>query len=156
MTRIEYLSDRCIKGLASEEELLELQQMIADPQYSEKAAELLRKGFLQVPEPQDMSAESSRQIRTAILDAHRELKPNAGFVSFIRRSRWMAAASVLLLVTLAVFFIFSPDSGLSNQNNLTNTLIHDVKPGRDGAILTLADGSQLVLDSLGNGIISTG
>jgi ferric-dicitrate binding protein FerR (iron transport regulator) len=31
----------------------------------------------------------------------------------------------------------------------------DIPPGRDGAILTLADGRQVVLDSLGNGVIAT-
>src|SRR5690349_20667443 len=31
----------------------------------------------------------------------------------------------------------------------------DIPPGRDGAILTLSDGRQVVLDSLGNGVVAT-
>jgi transmembrane sensor len=68
-------------------------------------------------------------------------------ISIFRRS-WVAA-SVILLLGVGTYLW---------QANKTNTLppasITDISPGGDGAILTLANGKQVVLDSLANGLIA--
>lgn len=68
----------------------------------------------------------------------------------------LAAAAILLLVFGSFVFIY-----YKKQNNvlITNTITkslphHDVAPGGDKAVLTLADGSTIVLDSAGNGILA--
>jgi ferric-dicitrate binding protein FerR (iron transport regulator) len=38
---------------------------------------------------------------------------------------------------------------------VANAHLYDVAPGKNGAVLTLADGSTVVLDSLGNGVVAT-
>lgn len=70
-----------------------------------------------------------------------------------RRRAWWAAAAILLLVGLG--------AGLFFYNNKTvkptvaaKPAIYDAKPGKDGAVLTLANGQQIVLDSLGNGLVA--
>lgn len=68
--------------------------------------------------------------------------------------RWWVAASVILLLAGSVYFWLSPPSRPSQQSQ-TAQLQPDVQPGKDGAILTLADGTQIVLDSLGDGVIAT-
>lgn len=73
----------------------------------------------------------------------------------IKSNRWYyaAAAAVLLLIATAGY--------LMQQHRATTptpalaAITTDVKPGKNGAVLTLGDGSQVVLDSLNNGIIST-
>lgn len=68
--------------------------------------------------------------------------------------KWLAAASVILLLGIGVLYwkfhlpgsIPITGSGKSMQN--------DAQPGRPGAILTLADGQKLTLDSLGNGTVA--
>lgn len=74
-------------------------------------------------------------------------------IHFLRR--YWAAASLLLLLGLGAYFWFHnrnqrPALISDNKNSPQN-----IMPGGDGAILTLADGRQVVLDSLGNGLIST-
>src|SRR5690606_33548008 len=70
-----------------------------------------------------------------------------------RRIGYMAAAAVLLLLASGAYFWFSSQSR-SFQKSLASQTRQDILPGRDGAILTLADGSRVVLDSLGNGVVA--
>ncbi|HVI49187.1 MAG TPA: FecR domain-containing protein [Chitinophaga sp.] len=66
---------------------------------------------------------------------------------------WMAAAAILLLGSTAVYF-FMQRSGKPVLPAVM-PVAADVQPARNGAVLTLANGSQLVLDSLGNGVVTT-
>lgn len=69
--------------------------------------------------------------------------------SLVRRS-WWAAAVVCLLAGYAVYHM------LSKQKESPASIVQtpDIPAGREGAILTLADGSTVLLDSAGNGIIA--
>ncbi|WP_142682861.1 FecR family protein [Chitinophaga polysaccharea] len=66
--------------------------------------------------------------------------------------RYAAAAAITLFIGTAGYFAWK---GQSRKMPVTIVSANDVKPGRNGAVLTLADGSQVVLDSLGNGIVTT-
>ncbi len=65
------------------------------------------------------------------------------------RWRWIAAAVVILITITAAYFW---QSGKKKQNlQIAHaTIIKDALPGKTGAVLTLADGSHVVLDSAGN------
>lgn len=63
---------------------------------------------------------------------------------------WAAAAVLLLFATGAYFWINSNRPG---KQAIVQQPV-DIAPGKDGAVLTLADGRQVVLDSLGNGVIA--
>lgn len=79
--------------------------------------------------------------------------PTAPRLLFLRS--WWAAASIILLLASGAYFWFSRDrEHLIADNGIDKQLPADIEPGRDGAVLTLADGTQVVLDSLGNGIIA--
>lgn len=69
--------------------------------------------------------------------------------------RWVAAAAVLLLAGAAIFVLFL-DNGkkhsVPEEQVITESL--DMLPGSNGAVLTLANGKKLVLDSMQNGVIS--
>ncbi|MBO9632970.1 MAG: FecR domain-containing protein [Chitinophagaceae bacterium] len=73
-------------------------------------------------------------------------------VHFMRRWGW-AAAAVLITMVAGTYLWFSkplsPGPAKTQQEMAINTA-----PGKKGALLTLADGSQLVLDSAGNGVIA--
>lgn len=73
-------------------------------------------------------------------------------VPFLRR--YWAAASILLLAGLGVYFWYQHNSQPQVLTHTDQNLPKPILPGRDGAILTLADGSQVVIDSLGNGVIA--
>ncbi len=74
-------------------------------------------------------------------------------ISFMRRWGW-AAAAVLILLSAGMYF-WSSNILVNRRSQLSQVQQQkDVAPGRDGAVLTLADGSKIVLDSLGNGTIA--
>ncbi|HTF30109.1 MAG TPA: FecR domain-containing protein [Flavitalea sp.] len=69
--------------------------------------------------------------------------------------RWYwAAASVFLLLGLGAYLWYQDSSRPQALTSENKHLPKDILPGRDGAILTLADGRQVVLDSLGNELIA--
>lgn len=67
--------------------------------------------------------------------------------------RLIAAAVVLILLTASAYLLFRPTgkqlSTTDNKNNKQPT--NNIPAGRDGAVLTLSDGTQIVLDSAANG-----
>ena len=74
----------------------------------------------------------------------------------ITRQWWFRAAAAALLAgiisTLAYLYYIQP-SGVAGPSALQAQ--QTILPGRDGAVLTLADGRTMVLDSLGNGLLTT-
>jgi len=67
--------------------------------------------------------------------------------------RWGAVAAVVLIVAgVGGYFWWNRNSAPPVVQQLTPA---DIPPARDGAILTLANGQKVVLDSLGNGVIAT-
>lgn len=67
--------------------------------------------------------------------------------------RWGWAAAVLLVLATTTLFWFQ-NGDLKPLAETSIQILAEVEPGKNGAILTLADGSEIVLDSLGNGIVA--
>lgn len=74
--------------------------------------------------------------------------------------RWKltaAAASIVLILSLGSYFIFSPKTikkEIAKTNVPKPSLKNDIAPGGNRATLTLSDGSTIILDSASNGTIS--
>ncbi|RFS19230.1 DUF4974 domain-containing protein [Chitinophaga silvatica] len=64
------------------------------------------------------------------------------------------AAAVLVLGLATIFWKYERKEGLQPGENIPLAKTAPIAPGKDGAILTLADGSQVVLDSAGNGLVA--
>ena len=70
--------------------------------------------------------------------------------------RWYWAAAAVLLVSLSgLYWWFSKEPSPEMVKIPANEQQQEILPGKNGAVLTLADGSQMVLDSLGNGVVAT-
>ncbi len=74
-------------------------------------------------------------------------------ISFLKR--YWAAASILLLLGVGAYLWFKDNSRSKALTKDNKQIPKDILPGQNGAVLTLADGRQVVLDSLGNGVIAT-
>ena len=85
---------------------------------------------------------------TTFLDLIRS--PDVRRIPSIRR--WVAAASILLILSATAYFWFF--NSKRDLRTAQETTLQQVEAGRDGAILTLADGSKMVLDSLNNGLVT--
>lgn len=68
--------------------------------------------------------------------------------------RWVAAAAVIVLLAGSTYFWLKSSENSNTNSSLAYQQPVDFQPGKEGAILTLADGTEVVLDSLGNGIIA--
>jgi len=93
---------------------------------------------------------STGEARAA--DAAGELRAGAGVISR-RIGRWVGAAAAVLVLAIAGAYLFRArhQTVIAKTNKVYK---NDVAPGKDGAVLRLADGSQIVLDSAGDGEIS--
>lgn len=81
---------------------------------------------------------------------------STGRLRFIRSAWLRYAAAVLLLASLiGVLYISITKEG--NETARVDNLPGgpDIQPGKSGAVLVLSDGTQLVLDSLRNGVIAS-
>lgn len=70
--------------------------------------------------------------------------------------RYAAAAIIICMLSISVYFLFKqkPERPISKTENIQSDK-NDVAPGRNKAILTLANGSAIVLDSAANGALAT-
>ncbi len=68
---------------------------------------------------------------------------------FMHRWGWVAA---IIILTGAGAYLWTTNK--KNKNTVTIAQAADIAPGSDGAILTLADGSRVLLDSIKNGIVA--
>lgn len=63
-------------------------------------------------------------------------------------SRWLIAASILLLLSVGAYLF------INTRSTRQTTATAEILPGKDGAILTLADGTQILLDTIKNGVVA--
>jgi transmembrane sensor len=68
--------------------------------------------------------------------------------------RMAVAASILLIFSIGYFKLRSSIPPVSIAGEIKRNKSKDIKPGGQKALLTLSDGSQIVLDSASNGILA--
>jgi len=79
-------------------------------------------------------------------------KEETKVVSLPGWKKWIAvAASIILLLSAGTYLWINQRASIT----ATPVVKNDLQPGLDGAILTLSDGQQIVLDSVHNGILAT-
>lgn len=98
-------------------------------------------------EPVHMETGQLQQALRNVLSVDR---PAAKIVSMRNRRTWWVAASVIALLGLAVFLWSQFENG-QQKDIAATSLQNDAEPGGNKAVLTLADGSRIILDSMANG-----
>ncbi|WP_183565218.1 FecR family protein [Mucilaginibacter sp. SP1R1] len=136
---------------SSERETLELFDYISDPENAQQVTELLGEKLNEQTESNTLPAYKQQLILNHIF----EHKPLPVKKSELRSLTWVKMAAAILLFSLPVLYF------LNNGRHKANVLVaqnkpsqNDVKPGGDKAILTLSDGSRIVLNSARNGTIA--
>lgn len=153
--RLSYLFDQYIGDSVSAEELEELRSFLNDPSYDETAKKYLL-SLLRSTEPMAVGSEDRLQaVLRKIKDEQPTLKripePYSHRSPVIRR--WWAVAALLIGTAVAVWLLVRPKSFTPSIAG-SKPLIHDRAPGRNVAVLTLADGSSITLDSAHNGVLA--
>ncbi|MDF2188202.1 FecR family protein [Paraflavitalea sp. CAU 1676] len=151
MNRFETLWKGYREGLLTEAELAEFLHLIRenDSPLPHKIDELL----------QETTGNAAPGEKEIILQQLRQRisQPQQRVVrlNWLRRNRWAAAAVFLLLTGAITWFSLQQHNNAITVKGRPSFPVYDAAPGKSGAILTLADGSQLVLDSAGQGTVAT-
>lgn len=85
------------------------------------------------------------------LDNRGEQNKSQGIFPLWKR---VAAAAAVILIAGAAWLMFHNSSMKPGDGQAKNSVAADIAPGREGAVLTLADGKKVVLDSLVSGLIA--
>ncbi|MDO6430247.1 FecR domain-containing protein [Flavitalea sp. BT771] len=88
------------------------------------------------------------------LQAYTTGKPPAHRVHFLRRYGWAAAAAFFVLLGTGAWWVFHNAAKEHIAQTQQQRFRNDVAPGKNAAVLTLAGGQKIVLDSTAKGAIT--
>jgi len=99
----------------------------------------------------DIKANLERRLQM-ILASNRPAKAH---VHILNKKRWLqyAAVFILLIGSISIAYFTSHKQTLVRDMHSV-AITTDIIPGKNGALLTLADGKTMVIDSLENGVIA--
>ncbi|MCK7555735.1 DUF4974 domain-containing protein [Chitinophaga sedimenti] len=149
--RLEYLYAAYMNNdKLSAAEKQELWSLLTDPALEPQVKALMDERFGHIA-PHTLQSEAAADAMFSDITA---LPREEAIIRPMRNNRrWWAAAAVVLGVGAGFYLLRQPV-----QHNtigiVQNDTISDAEPGREGAILTLANGRQVVLDSLGNAVVA--
>lgn len=145
MNRFDSLFYKFINTVATEEEEQELFSMIRKPDDDENLRALINKVMDEHMGEREMNSDSAEKVLSLILATTRQQKPVLKF-SF---RKWAAAAALLAVAaSMVAWLLNSRGEKETTHSTVTASTIPPVDPAKQGALLTLADGSVISLDSL--------
>jgi ferric-dicitrate binding protein FerR (iron transport regulator) len=147
-SRLEYLFDRYFQRTASPEEEKEFFALIREARQDSRLKELMDQAWQKVSPSFTVDERQSASILASIL----KRKPRG----VARRYRMLQAAAVLLCLLTGSWLLFSNRSGEHARpaTPVTAAPVKDVAPGGNKAVLILANGAAVLLDSLHNGLVA--
>lgn len=140
-----YLFNKYLKNEASAAEKEELMEVLLPEEYSGEWEEQIKNVLMHSDADPDYDEAGWNAIIRQILKRRRK----AGLITG-QWGRW-AAAAVLLLLSMTVIYIWKAGDLFTGVKQAQEQV---AAPGKRGAVLTLSNGQQVVLDSLGNGLIT--
>ena len=166
--RLAILLEKYASGTTSGQEKDELFSFLRDEDNAERARTTLKAIAENTPSPEVVDhAHWERVFDSVVQKVHEhDRRVSESFeatvgtldsrVVNIRRRivRWVAAAIVIFSVGGGLFYL-TRSGNSSSTNPVAQAPTHDALPGRSGAILTLASGKKVLLDSLANGLVAT-
>lgn len=136
----------------------ELMQLLAEAKNSEDLGDLINEFYEKMPENYKMDKSDADLLFDQII--RRPVKRNnTYFINYKRTLRWTVAAAVLIFAIIVSDKLINPKP--VNEINQVITIANevqkvkplyknDVQPGKDQAVLILADGTKIMLDDANN------
>lgn len=152
--RIAYLLERYVAAQLSVPEEQELADIMQNPDYELFVQEKLLR-FLGQQERQEVEGDWTPMLEDVLSvdkTAHQHSQPS---LHYMVRHRWMTAAAVLALVITSsiLYYKFTQHRSLPILAKKELKATDSIHPGSNRAILTLANGQQIVLDDAHNGVL---
>lgn len=146
------LLDQYLIGTISAADKLKLKEMMEEPASMEKLDTVMRQSFLN----DEFESEENPALRLAIQNYLNDKinEPGQQRPKVFRMTWVAAAASVTIIAVLALMFFLTNQGKSKKDDSAIVQTEKDINPGHEGAILTLANGQQIILDSSGNGAVA--
>jgi ferric-dicitrate binding protein FerR (iron transport regulator) len=156
--RLEYLFRQYLNQELSADENRELMQLLQQQSNDSAVKEWLDGLWSNLTIENRLSESKANALFNAILAADRGVSMQTALRP-VRRlfsaSRVAAAAVLLLCISAgAWYFFFKKPVASTVQSHEPAHLINDIPPGTNNAVLVLADGKRINLDSAGNGDVA--
>lgn len=157
MIKISQLFERYYNKTASISERKKLMEEIARGRKTKELILLEKKAWdkLDINEHFYTEAESARLFSQVLTDKEKNIDTSSivDRIHFLKTVWLRYAAAVLLVFGVSTYIYLNnkPEKGIVKNNTLQQ---HDILPGSDKAILTLADGQQIKLDSSANNLLA--
>lgn len=151
MLRLDELHTRVLTGQASPDEEEEWRALLKLPEHQEKALEIFRQVYGMEPFA-DLSGEQSQVMLEQILMV-KGAYPPVHRIHFLKTA-WFRYAAVLLLIAGTATFLYLNNRQQKEPSIQTAIGEPAILPGGNKAVLTLADGSTIVLDSAAIGSLA--
>lgn len=149
-SRITYLFYRYFDNTATVAEKQELMELINVDEHSENIHQLMQEAWETFSgDKQLFSSETSDKILKQVF-AKNNVDAHSNYKSILQWPR-LAAAAALIILSAVAFLFFNPNFTKKTDYKKTVNLKHDLLPGKNQALLTLANGEQVVLDELAAG-----
>jgi hypothetical protein len=152
--RLRYLLNRYADRQSSEQEELELFTLLKDDQTETIVKNLLVEMMAQ---EQFINIEDQKWEPVLKKILHQQGTENErGKLRTMPQRKWMYAAAIILVLVVGSYIIFNQKTEKPTIANNPTPVTKDVEPGKQGAILTLSNGKQIVLDSAKGNVATEG
>ncbi|MET0391695.1 MAG: FecR family protein, partial [Chitinophagaceae bacterium] len=151
------LFQRLLEGKLSPADTETLVAWLGSDGQDPEAASLILAQLQQMVAAEAVSPELVARLESKLPAILGHAKPAPARVHFLKKPWLRYAAAIIIVLFGAVAYLWITNSRPSKQMAAADPACcqQEIVPGKEGAILTLADGSTVVLDSLGNGVITT-
>ena len=146
--RIALLIEKYLKDNLTPEESIELNNWLsASDENKALFTKLTNENYLQgeLQFFEQLSTEDGRQ------KVAKQTWQGSKTISINRKRWWYAAAAAVLIAGTFTVYQLSNKPNIKKETAGTGTIKQDVSPGGNKAVLTLSDGSTIILDSAANG-----
>lgn len=160
--RINYLTEQFINQTISEEEKTELANWVNHCSQDEELSGVLEQAWQKHTATKQMPEDMSERIKALIYAGEdaviKEVEPinTIRFIPYWKRSRVRIAAAVFILMAGSTAYVklYRQKQPAVATTEAPRQMKQDVLPGGNKAVLTLSDGTQIVLDSASNGLLA--
>jgi len=154
-SRLAMLFGRYYSGLATDAETDELMRLIRALENAGALTGLIEDAWKNLhPDEKEFSGEESEKMLREILQIADDSKADEEPETKVRPLWWLRYAVASVLIMGGIAFYRSGHKPAKNPEPVTVAKqVNDIPPGGNRALLTLADGTQIVLDSTKNGVL---
>ncbi|AWO00564.1 iron dicitrate transport regulator FecR [Chitinophaga alhagiae] len=151
-SRIEYLLAQYQRGAATPGEEEELMALLAEPSNRQAAEAWIDQVLAGEDTGQHMPPEHAGHILEAIFQTGEQQRYPTATRRIPRAVRWVAAAAIAGIAALGTYLLVKQDV----PRKTTAAYTADIPPGKSQAVLVLADGGTVTLDSAGSRTLQQG